>query len=81
MFKFKKKDKDLDEQTEVIPDVSERRLCRRLRRYNMIKSVSNGSNPYTSEGLRMLETHLWHSKRFKMTKAWGHVIASSIPGR
>ena len=84
LFVLKKRKQSEQEGSVTAPEdaVTEgRKLCRRLRRRNTMKDVNRGLVSYTSEGLRMLESHMWHAKRCKMEKMWGHVVAGSLSGR
>lgn len=80
VFKKKKNAKN-DEVTTSDVNESEPKLCRRLRRRNMLKGASEGLLTISNEGNRLLESHLWHAKRFRMEKKWGHLVAESLPGK
>lgn len=56
-------------------------LCRRVRRRIELKGDENGGGGCSRDGSQRLVTHVWHAKRFTMTKIWGHWLAQGLPGR
>lgn len=55
--------------------------CRRVRRRIELKGDESGGGGCASDGTQRLVTHVWHAKRFTMTKIWGHWLAEGLPGR
>lgn len=55
--------------------------CRRVRRRIELKGDENGGGGCSRDGTQRLVTHVWHAKRFTMTKIWGHWLAKGLPGR
>jgi ribonuclease P/MRP protein subunit POP1 len=55
--------------------------CRRVRRRIELKGDEAGGGGCARDGTQRLVTHVWHAKRFTMTKAWGHWLAEGLPGR
>ncbi|CAM6043705.1 unnamed protein product [Sphagnum compactum] len=58
-----------------------KRPCRRVRRKFELKGGADGSGGCSSDGTRRLVTHVWHAKRFSMTKIWGYWLPEGLPGR
>lgn len=56
-------------------------LCRRVRRRIELKGDEKGGGGCARDGTQRLVTHVWHAKRFTMTKAWGHWLPEGLPGR
>ena len=55
--------------------------CRRVRRRIELKGDDKGGGGCSRDGTQRLVTHVWHAKRFTMTKIWGHWLAEGLPGR
>lgn len=55
--------------------------CRRVRRKIELKGDKKGGGGCSRDGTQRLVTHVWHAKRFTMTKIWGHWLAEGLPGR
>lgn len=55
--------------------------CRRVRRRIELKGDEIGGGGCANDGTQRLVTHVWHAKRFTMTKIWGHWLAEGLPGR
>ncbi|GAV83063.1 POP1 domain-containing protein/POPLD domain-containing protein [Cephalotus follicularis] len=62
-----------DKDGEKVP----RRIRRRI---ELRKNPSNGFCT-SGDGTKRLRTHLWHAKRFKMTKLWGFYLPLGLQGR
>lgn len=61
---------------------SEKRIpSRRVRRRIELKKVRDGTAVCMRDGTRRLATHVWHAKRFPMTKTWGYCLPEGLPGR
>ncbi|BFI30940.1 ribonuclease P/MRP protein subunit POP1 [Marchantia polymorpha subsp. ruderalis] len=55
--------------------------CRRVRRRMEFQRIRQGEDVVGNDGTRRLGTHVWHAKRFSMTKCWGYSLAEGLPGR
>eukprot|EP01018_Ginkgo_biloba_P023790 Gb_02920 [translate_table: standard] len=58
-----------------------KKLCRRVRRRIELKGGTDGGFGFSRDGTRRLVTHVWHAKRFTMTKKWGYYLPLGLPGR
>lgn len=58
-----------------------KKLCRCVRRRIELKGGSDGGFGYSRDGTARLVTHVWHAKRFKMTKKWGYYLPLGFLGR
>lgn len=56
-------------------------LSRRLRRRLEFKRNPKMGFCTKRDGTRLLRTHLWHVKRFKMAKQWGFCLPMGLLGR
>ena len=50
------------------------------RRYELKMNPENGFCT-SGDGTKRLRTHVWHAKRFAMTKLWGHYLPLGLQGR
>lgn len=50
------------------------------RRYELKKNPENGFCT-SGDGTKRLRTHVWHAKRFAMTKLWGYHLPLCLQGR
>jgi len=58
-----------------------KKLSRRVRRrYELKKNPENGFCT-SGDGTKRLRTHVWHAKRFAMTKLWGYHLPLCLQGR
>ncbi|CAJ1967995.1 unnamed protein product [Sphenostylis stenocarpa] len=58
-----------------------KKLHRRVRRrYELKKNLENGFCT-SGDGTKRLRTHVWHAKRFAMTKLWGYHLPLCVQGR
>ncbi|KAG6549506.1 hypothetical protein Mapa_008884 [Marchantia paleacea] len=55
--------------------------CRRVRRRKEFQRIRQCEDFVGNDGTRRLGTHVWHAKRFSMTKCWGYSLAEGLPGR
>ncbi|XP_057966682.1 ribonucleases P/MRP protein subunit POP1 isoform X2 [Malania oleifera] len=72
-FDDKKNASDLEKYQKKVP--------RRIRR--RVELRKNPENGYlmSGDGTKRLRTHVWHAKRFKMTKLWGFHLPLCLQGR
>ncbi|XP_030526778.1 ribonucleases P/MRP protein subunit POP1 isoform X2 [Rhodamnia argentea] len=54
---------------------------RRVRRRNELKQNPQSGFCTSGDGTRRLRTHVWHAKRFTMTKLWGFYLPLGLQGR
>ncbi|XP_051122354.1 ribonucleases P/MRP protein subunit POP1 isoform X2 [Andrographis paniculata] len=59
----------------------ESQLPRRIRRKNELKKNASSGFVTSGDGTKRLRTHVWHAKRFTMTKLWGFHIPLGLHGR
>ncbi|XP_057817524.2 ribonucleases P/MRP protein subunit POP1 isoform X2 [Cryptomeria japonica] len=58
-----------------------KKLSRRVRRRIELKGGSDGGYGCSTDGTIRLATHVWHAKRFTMTKKWGYYLPLGLFGR
>ncbi|KAL9360301.1 hypothetical protein Peur_048424 [Populus x canadensis] len=58
-----------------------RKLPRRVRRRIELKKNPESGFATSGDGTRRLRTHVWHAKRFTMTKLWGFHLPLGLHGR
>ncbi|CAK8574590.1 unnamed protein product [Lathyrus sativus] len=56
-------------------------LPRRVRRRYELKSNPESGLCTSGDGTKRLRTHVWHAKRFSMTKLWGYHLPLGLHGR
>ncbi|CAL5195210.1 unnamed protein product [Lathyrus oleraceus] len=56
-------------------------LSRRTRRRYELKSNPESGFCSSGDGTKRLRTHVWHAKRFSMTKLWGYHLPLGLHGR
>ena len=56
-------------------------LPRRVRRRMELKMNPESGFCCSGDGTRRLRTHVWHAKRFTMTKLWGYHLPLGLQGR
>ncbi|XP_058728863.1 ribonucleases P/MRP protein subunit POP1-like isoform X2 [Vicia villosa] len=56
-------------------------LPRRVRRRYELKSNPESGICTSGDGTKRLRTHVWHAKRFSMTKLWGYHLPLGLHGR
>lgn len=59
----------------------EKKVSRRIRRSNELKKNPQLGFCTSGDGTKRLRTHVWHAKRFSMTKLWGFHIPLGLHGR
>ncbi|KAK4482564.1 hypothetical protein RD792_009724 [Penstemon davidsonii] len=59
----------------------ERKISRRVRRSIELKKNLPSGFGNSGDGTKRLRTHLWHAKRYTMTKLWGFHIPLGLHGR
>ncbi|XP_056174507.1 ribonucleases P/MRP protein subunit POP1-like isoform X1 [Syzygium oleosum] len=57
------------------------KVPRRVRRRNELKQNPESGFCTSGDGTRRLRTHVWHAKRFTMTKLWGFYLPLGLHGR
>lgn len=57
------------------------RLPRRLRRRAELRMNPEKGFSASGDGTKRLRTHVWHAKRFAMTKLWGYHLPLGLHGR
>lgn len=58
-----------------------RKVPRRVRRRIELKKNPESGFATSGDGTRRLRTHVWHAKRFTMTKLWGFHLPLGLHGR
>lgn len=56
-------------------------LPRHVRRRYELKSNPENGFCSSGDGTKRLRTHVWHAKRFSMTKLWGYHLPLGLQGR
>ncbi|EOA26584.1 hypothetical protein CARUB_v10022645mg [Capsella rubella] len=59
----------------------ETKLPRRVRRRMQLKENPESGFSTSGDGTKRLRTHVWHAKRFTMTKLWGFHLPLGLHGR
>ncbi|GAB4841787.1 hypothetical protein Ancab_022511 [Ancistrocladus abbreviatus] len=79
----KKKDKSdgVVDDLESEKDSKEKKLPRRIRRRIELKKNPESGFCSSGDGTKRLRTHVWHAKRFTMTKLWGFYLPLGLQGR
>ncbi|CAN1289337.1 Ribonucleases P/MRP protein subunit POP1 [Linum perenne] len=80
-WRYRKRHKSEASQRNDAEDESERRLPRRVRRREQLKRNPEQGFSITGDGTKRLRTHVWHAKRFTMTKLWGFHLPLGLHGR
>uniref|UniRef100_A0A7C9DCZ9 Uncharacterized protein n=1 Tax=Opuntia streptacantha TaxID=393608 RepID=A0A7C9DCZ9_OPUST len=62
-------------------DKEGKKLPRRIRRRIELKENPHTGFNVSGDGTRRLRTHVWHAKRFTMTKLWGFYLPLGLHGR
>lgn len=57
------------------------KVPRRVRRRNELKQNPESGFCTSGDGTRRFRTHVWHAKRFAMTKLWGFYLPLGLQGR
>lgn len=61
--------------------VDSQKVSRRVRRRNEFKKNPQSGFTTSRDETRRLRTHVWHAKRFTMTKLWGFFLPLGLHGR
>lgn len=56
-------------------------LPRRVRRRYELKNNPENGFCTSGDGTKRLRTHVWHAKRFSLTKLWGYHLPLGLQGR
>ncbi|CAI8601370.1 unnamed protein product [Vicia faba] len=72
---------DKDDGELVLNKESLMQLPRRVRRRYELKSNPESGLCTSGDGTKRLRTHVWHAKRFSMTKLWGYHLPLGLHGR
>lgn len=59
----------------------EKKASRKIRRRAELKMNSGTGFSTSGDGFKRLRTHVWHAKRFSMTKLWGFHLPLGLQGR
>ncbi|KAK9749130.1 hypothetical protein RND81_02G104200 [Saponaria officinalis] len=62
------------------PDVKEKKVSRRVRRRIELKENPHSGFGVSGDGTKRLRTHVWHAKRFTITKLWGFYLPLGLHG-
>lgn len=65
----------------VVSNEGWRKVPRRVRRRNELKKNPESGFVTSGDGTKRLRTHVWHAKRFTMTKMWGFHLPLGLHGR
>lgn len=65
----------------VAPEKDEKKMPRRIRRRVELRRNPQHGYPTSGDGTKRLRTHVWHAKRFTMTKLWGFYLPLGLQGR
>lgn len=57
------------------------KLPRRIRRKNELRRSQQVGFGVSGDGTKRLRTHVWHAKRFTMSKIWGFYLPLGLHGR
>ncbi|XP_037491232.1 uncharacterized protein LOC105640062 isoform X2 [Jatropha curcas] len=80
--KHRKRRKLVDKSNAVdFEKVKERVPPRRLRRRMELRKNPESGFSTSGDGTKRLRTHVWHAKRFTMTKLWGFHLPLGLQGR
>lgn len=58
-----------------------KKVPRRIRRRTELTKNPDSGFCVSGDGTKRLRTHLWHAKRFQMTKRWGFYLPLGLHGR
>ncbi|OIV91014.1 hypothetical protein TanjilG_16974 [Lupinus angustifolius] len=58
-----------------------KKIPRRIRRRHELKMNPDNGFCVCGDGTKRLRTHVWHAKRFSMTKLWGYNLPLGLHGR
>ncbi|KAG8371259.1 hypothetical protein BUALT_Bualt13G0069000 [Buddleja alternifolia] len=84
--RFRKKtavgvEEDLHKRRDSLRKDDDKKISRRVqRRIELTKNLPSGFGT-SGDGTKRLRTHVWHAKRFTMTKLWGFHLPLGLHGR
>ena len=70
-----------DNSNNGLSETDEKRLPRRIRRRIHLKRNPLTGFSTSGDGTKRLSTHVWHAKRFTMSKLWGFFLPLGLHGR
>ncbi|KAL7226950.1 hypothetical protein ACSBR1_021923 [Camellia fascicularis] len=65
----------------VVSEKGQEKVPRRIRRRNELRKNPETGYCTSGDGTKRLRTHVWHAKRFAMTKLWGFHLPLGLQGR
>ncbi|XP_058084046.1 ribonucleases P/MRP protein subunit POP1-like [Magnolia sinica] len=71
----------IDEGRGSVAEKDGKKVSRRIRRRIEFKSNPALGFCLSGDGSKRLRTHVWHAKRFEMTKRWGFYLPLGFQGR
>ncbi|XP_043699088.1 ribonucleases P/MRP protein subunit POP1 isoform X2 [Telopea speciosissima] len=79
--KNKRKRVQIDHNEASTSEIDQKKVPRRVRRRHELRKNPESGFCTTGDGTKRLRTHLWHAKRFAMTKLWGFYLPLGLQGR
>ncbi|RVX09243.1 Ribonucleases P/MRP protein subunit POP1 [Vitis vinifera] len=81
--RFRKREKIgvVDKGNVVTSEKDEKKVPRRIRRRVELRRNTEHGYSTSGDGTKRLRTHVWHAKRFTMTKLWGFYLPVGLQGR
>ncbi|KAM5558370.1 ribonucleases P/MRP protein subunit POP1 [Rosa sericea] len=78
----KKRKHGVVDQSNALPaEKDDKNVPRRIRRRAELKKNLEEGFCISGDGTKRLRTHVWHAKRFTMTKLWGYYLPLGLQGR
>lgn len=77
----KKRFRKSEKINEEIDLKKKKKLPRRIRRKNELRRNEQVGFSVSGDGTKRLRTHVWHAKRFSMSKIWGFHLPVGLHGR
>lgn len=71
----------VDQSNALPPERDDKNVPRRIRRRAELKMNLEKGFCTSGDGTKRLRTHVWHAKRFTMTKLWGYNLPLGLQGR
>lgn len=73
----------VDQSNALLPEKDDKNVNvpRRIRRRAELKKNLEKGFCTSGDGTKRLRTHVWHAKRFTMTKLWGYYLPLGLQGR
>lgn len=71
----------VDQRNALPPEKDDKNVPRRFRRRAELKMNLEKGFCTSGDGTKRLRTHVWHAKRFTMTKLWGYNLPLGLQGR